>query len=208
MQALTRSVCLCVLLTEPTFAAAQPLTFVKTDHPSASGTRAIVAADFNRDGWMDVAHAGLGTNGVQVLLNDRDGRLTHAVEVTVGAGPFAMTTADFDGDGVSDLAVANADGNAISILLGSGDGHFTRRDISTGTVRGPRGLTTADINRDGTPDLIATGYDGGRILLLPGDGSTRDRRSAAPRGRKALPLPTSTTTGASTWPLRRMRPRG
>jgi uncharacterized repeat protein (TIGR03803 family) len=171
MQALARSSCVCMLVLAPALAAGQPLTFGKSDYPSVTGARAIVTADFNRDGWMDVAHAGPGTNSVQVLLNARDGRLTHTMNVAVGAGPFAMATDDFNRDGVPDMAVANADGNAISILLGQGDGHFTRRDISTGTVRGPRGLTTADINRDGKPDVICTGYDGGAILILPGDGT-------------------------------------
>jgi hypothetical protein len=61
MQALARSSCVCLLALAPALAAGQPLTFGKSDYPSAPGARAIVAADFNRDGWMDVAHAGVGT---------------------------------------------------------------------------------------------------------------------------------------------------
>src|SRR5690348_14832533 len=50
-------------------AAAQVLTFARDDYPSDVGARGIVSADFNRDGWLDVAHANSGRNSVAILLN-------------------------------------------------------------------------------------------------------------------------------------------
>jgi len=136
---------------------AQVLTFVHDDAASDSGARAVVSADFNRDGWPDVAHANIGRNSVTILLNHHGAGLVRAFEVPVGLGPFDLTTGDFNRDGIADLAVANADGDSISILLGRGDGTFTRADIAA-PLQNPRGITTADVNRDGRPDLITRSY--------------------------------------------------
>ena len=50
-------------------ASSQSLTFVRDDVASFAGGRAVTTADFNRDGWPDVAHANTGRNTVTVLLN-------------------------------------------------------------------------------------------------------------------------------------------
>jgi hypothetical protein len=152
-------------------ADAQPLDFQKADVRSASGARAIITADFNRDGWPDLAEAGLGSNSVSVLLNAGGEHLALSSTVPVGSGPFDMATADFNRDGIPDLAVANADSNSISILLGRGDGRFVRGDIPTAPYRGPRGITAADVNADGKMDLIYSGYDSNLLQVLIGSGA-------------------------------------
>ncbi len=151
-------------------AGAQVLTFAKDDYASDAGARAIVAADFNRDGWLDVAEASLTTNRVTILLSRGGTSLARAFEIPVGLGPFALTTGDFNRDGIPDLAVANADSHSISILLGRGDGSFTRTDIAAPS-QNPRGITTADVNNDGRPDLIYTGYATGTVQVLLGNGA-------------------------------------
>jgi FG-GAP-like repeat len=153
-------------------AAAQALTFAKADYRSDIGARAIVAADFNRDGWLDVAHANIDRNTVTILLNHGGSGLVRAFEVPVGAGPFDLTTGDFNRDGIPDLAVANADGHSISILLGRGDGSFARADIAAAS-QNPRGITTADVNNDGRPDVIYTGYATGTVQVLINRGAGR-----------------------------------
>ena len=152
-------------------AAAQDLTLSRTDHASSSGARTIVAADFNRDGWPDVAHAGLETTSVSVLLNDHGEGLARTSAIPVGTGPFDMTGSDFNRDGIPDLAVANADSNSISILIGRGDGRFIRSDLSTTPHGSPRGIAAADVNEDGKPDLVFAAYDGAAVVILLGDGA-------------------------------------
>jgi hypothetical protein len=151
-------------------AGAQVLTFARDDYGSDAGARAIASADFNRDGWLDVAQASLTTNSVTILLNRGGSSLVRAFETPVGLGPFDLTTGDFNRDGIPDLAVANADSHAISILLGRGDGSFKRADIAA-PLQNPRGITTADVNNDGRPDLIYTGYATGTVQVLLGNGA-------------------------------------
>ena len=119
-------------------AGAQVLTFARDDYGSDTGARAMVSADFNRDGWLDVAEANLTTNSVTILFSHGGSTLVRAFEIPVGLGPFDLTTGDFNRDGIPDLAVANADSHTISILLGRGDGSFTRADIAAPS-QNPRG---------------------------------------------------------------------
>src|SRR5207237_1045046 len=151
-------------------AAAQALTFAKNDYASDVGARGIASADFNRDGWVDLAHANITRNSVTILLNRGGASLARAVEVSVGVGPLALTIGEFVADCIPDLAVTNADGHTISILIGRGDGSFTRTDIAT-PLQNPRGITTADVNHDGRPDLIYTGYATGTVQVLLGNGA-------------------------------------
>src|SRR5687768_12756583 len=92
-------------VTDPVYA--QTPSFSRSDYQSHPGARAIATADFNRDGWPDVAHANTGRNTVTVLLNGRDaGSLAVSVDIPVGHGPFDLVSADFNRDGSPDLAVA------------------------------------------------------------------------------------------------------
>ena len=95
----------------------------------------IAAADFNGDGFTDLAVANFGTNSVSVFKGVGNGTFLAAVNFTAGAGPIAVAAGDFDGDGKTDLAVANYNADTISILLGDGAGSFgTATSFSSGGV--------------------------------------------------------------------------
>ena len=69
---------------------------------------AIVAADFNGDGRMDVAVANQLNNEVTVLLGNGDGTFQAPVAYAAGANPQGLAMADLNGDGVPDLIAADA----------------------------------------------------------------------------------------------------
>ena len=104
------------------------------DYPASRGARVIVAADFHRDGWPDVASAAIDTAAVSVLLSAHGDGLAQAITVPVGRGPFDMTTGDLNRDGIPDLAVANADSDSLSVLIGRGDGRFAARICRSGRI--------------------------------------------------------------------------
>ena len=161
--------------------SAQQLTLTATSVPSDAGARAIVTADFDRNGWPDLAHANFGRNSVTLLMND-DGHVARTAEVAVGAGPFDMTSADFNRDGYVDLAVANADADSISLLLGRGDGTFRRLDSAA--AGSPRGIAAADMNNDGKPDLVFAAYNANTVqVLIGGGGGTFSTGPSASRPR-------------------------
>ena len=144
--------------------------------PLTVGTnpRALVVADFNGDGFPDIAVANFGSGSVAVLLGDGSGGFTAASgsPLTVGTGPTAIATGDFNGDGNADLAVANSNDNTVSILLGDGSGGFTAASGSPLTVgTGPTAIATGDFNGDGNADLAVANSNDNTVSILLGDGS-------------------------------------
>src|SRR5688572_1782489 len=92
-------------------AHAQSVDFSRADTRSAPDGRAIVAADFNRDGATDLAQANGAGDSITVLLGRREGGFAAPIEVAVGDGPIDLAVADVNRDARPDLVVANADGD-------------------------------------------------------------------------------------------------
>jgi hypothetical protein len=79
----------------------------------------VATADFNRDGYLDLAVGNLGgapgAGSVSVLLGKGTGAF-EAQLVYTAAGAEALAVGDFDEDGYPDLAVADGE-NTVSVLL-------------------------------------------------------------------------------------------
>ncbi len=133
---------------------------------------ALVAADFNGDGMLDLATADFGLGAVSVMLGVGDGAFGEPESHPVGVAPRWVIAEDLDGDGILDLATANRDSNDVSVLAGVGDGGFL--DVvhwPTGDT--PRMVAAADINGDGILDLVTSNPGSGDIALLRGLGEGR-----------------------------------
>jgi hypothetical protein len=129
----------------------------------------LVAADFNGDGYPDVAvinYNGLSNSSVGVLLNDGTGNLLTAVPYALSALTMqGIAASDVNGDGKADLVVpinnASGTGSVVGILLGNGDGTFqAEQDFALSAVY-PAAVTVADVNGDGIPDILVTLDNGG-----------------------------------------------
>jgi len=81
---------------------------------------ALVAADINGDGALDLAVTGASANQIEVLPGDANTSLGWSDYLTYSTGsyPIALVAADFNGDGRVDLAVVNQVDSTVSILLG------------------------------------------------------------------------------------------
>lgn len=127
------------------------------------------AADFNRDGKVDlvVANNGHGRgNSISIFENvSSPGKIAFAerVDVTTGQQPVCVVASDIDGDGWPDLVVGNHLSKTLSILPNLNRGEkitafsFSQKlDLQTGTAASV--IVMADLDVDGKTD-IALSYN-------------------------------------------------
>jgi len=138
----------------------------------------VVAADFNKDGKVDLAVANASDGTVSVLLGNGNGtfqpQVVYATQVVNGvfggSNWESAVVGDFNGDGKPDLAVScDAGCKSVSVLLGNGDGTFgTQIDTNVGGLS----LAAGDFNHDGKLDLAVTSspLGGGTLSVLLGNG--------------------------------------
>ncbi len=127
-------------------------------------------ADFNRDGYFDVAVAERTPNTVSVLPGQADGTLGTRTSFATGSYPLAVAARDLNNDGKADLAVTNYNSGSVSVLLGDGAGGFaTHVDYASGS--GAFYLAVADLDGDGRQDLAVTNWSSGTLAVLPGFGN-------------------------------------
>jgi hypothetical protein len=146
-----------------TFSLAQNSTFATGSNPWA-----IVAADFNGDGKLDLVIANEGGSTLTILLGNGDGTFTPATgsPVPVGSGPYALAAADLNSDGKLDLVVANQNDSTLTILLGNGDGTFTPASGSPIALgAGPDSVAVGDFNGSGRLG-IAVATESNVIVLV------------------------------------------
>jgi len=138
---------------------------------------AVITADLNGDGKLDLAVADAGSNTVMVLLGNGDGTFGAPTTMPVGNEPEALVAGDFNNDGKLDLAVANFNCTSliplncgqgtVTILLGNGDGTFTQASGSPYTAgKGPVSIAAADFNGDGKLDIAVANLTDGTVSIF------------------------------------------
>jgi len=132
-----------------------------------SAPRHLVAADFDRDGAMDLAVVLSGQGTVRSYMNTGSGQFTQGTTVFVGSAVTGIVAADLDGDNDLDLAVTASADSTITVI---------RNDLGilTPVWTGPSGgvepisITSGDYNRDGVMDLAVTNHTSRTISILSG----------------------------------------
>ena len=174
--------CAVLALADPANAAP---TFSRSSVAVGDKPTAAVAADFDRDGLLDLVVTNGGADSISFLAGDGDGTFAAPlVSAAGGGGPFGVVAADFNSDGQRDIAVANRYGNSVSIHTGDGSGSFSvLRSIAVGS--NPLGIAAVDLNRDGRVDIVVGHIQSAFISVLTGNGAgafTRQDTSVAALG--------------------------
>jgi hypothetical protein len=151
-------------------------TAASAEIPTDSGTYTtlgIVAADFNGDGWPDIAvvnNPTATTADVGVLLNDgKTGSFGSPTNYALSNVATEIAAGNL-GSGKISLAVplygtSGNPGSAVAIFAGNGNGTFNTTPTvvslvnSTITYYNPYAVAIGDLNGDGIPDLAVTIQD-------------------------------------------------
>jgi len=152
-----------------TFTPASTPTYTVGNEPVA-----LIAADLNGDGIMDIAVANeLGRGASQalsVLIGNGDGTFKAAANYPGGQAPRGIAFGDFNNDGSIDLVVANNNGNNVTVYLNNGNGTF-QAPVYYAAHMHPKAVSVGDFNNDGNLDLAVANHDSNDVSILLGNGN-------------------------------------
>jgi hypothetical protein len=130
---------------------------------------AIVAADFDDDGWPDLVVASSFSSTVTFLHGHKsgDGNFTQLgpPSPTGGTNPTSLAVGDFAHDGRRELAVTNFSSNTVTILHFNSNGSFTVVKTFTFFPH-PAAVTVGDFDNDNRDDLAVANSSPTNTVIL------------------------------------------
>ncbi len=162
---------------EGKFTALVGIDFSKEKLPPAVG---VVAFDFDKDGWMDLAFTHAGAPGISLWRNVEGKRLERVALPELGwQRGWGIAALDYDNDGWLDLVAAgeSSSGGGLRLLrnLGSKGWADVTKDVHLDAVQldQPRAIAVADIEGKGAADLVVTQL-GGLPQFLRNEGGNKN----------------------------------
>ncbi len=135
--------------------------------PSPGRSVSSVVADFNQDGWLDIAVNGRMADKIRIFWGGPEGFSEERQKTLDIYNPVDLETADLNGDGHLDLIVSTLEGRVLHldrmgtmILWGSDEG-FSTDNVQRVPSFMALGYCVADLDGDGHLDLVTPNYTGG-----------------------------------------------
>ncbi len=173
-------------------------TVSRSTNPDLNGFPVgVTSADFNGDGWPDLAAPGIGfildfssatpsfanADHVAILVNDGEGRFNTAQTLILDNESPRLSNidaGDLNGDGWPDLAIDQSSGK-VTVLLNDGTGAFSiGRELEIGDNHLLSDVRIADVDGNGMADLIVADNgdvfdpeDIGQVLVYRNRGNAR-----------------------------------
>jgi len=154
---------------EGKFAPLPGIDFAKEKLPPAVG---VVAFDFDKDGWMDLAFTHAGAPGISLWRNVEGKRLERVAlpDLSWQKG-WGIAALDYDNDGWLDLVAAGESNNGAELRLlrnlGKKGWSDVTKNVALDAVKldQPRAIAVADIDGNGDADLVVTQLGGAPVVL-------------------------------------------
>lgn len=136
----------------------------------ATGNRPaeIDVADYNNDGFLDIATANSTGNSFSIFLNDGDGTFTSLGQTATLTTNADIVSGDFNGDNIPDLLVSSTFNPRVQVFTGDSSGGFTNTS-TIDTVSTPSQMVVSDFDGDGNQDF-AVGA-GSSVKIYSGNGN-------------------------------------
>jgi len=133
----------------------------------------VVTADFNNNGYLDLAVLNYRDQTISIYFNSRFGNFRKTkIILKPGKIPINMESGDFNRDGISDLAVTMRY-HKVMILLGRGKGRF-ENPVAIPVKGQPTAIVLGDYDRNKVVDIAiaiaGSAKTGLQILWGVGDG--------------------------------------
>jgi hypothetical protein len=138
------------------------------DVAAGADLSAVVTADMNRDGHLDLVVADESSGEVAVLLGTGLGTFGAAASFAA-AGVTDVAVADFNRDGRLDVAAALGASGDAALLFGTGTGALGAATTFQGTGSGSVAVSVADVNDDGRLDVALANRTTGDVALFLGN---------------------------------------
>jgi len=163
---------------EGKFAPLSAIDFKKENLPPAVG---VVAFDFNKDGWMDLAFTHAGAPGISLWRNVDGKHLERVALPDFGwQRGWGISAIDYDNDGWLDLVAAgeSSGGGELRLLrnLGAKGWADVTKEVHLDSVKltQPRAIAVADFASNGDADLVVTQLGGPLVILRNEGGNQHD----------------------------------
>jgi hypothetical protein len=144
------------------------------DTGMSSWPQSITAADFNGDGYIDIAVGNYDARNIGVFLGHGDGTF-QAQQTSFTGGfyhPIGIIAGDFNSDGRLDVAFPYHQDYNVGLLFGYGNGTLgARKKFAMGNFSQHSHISVGDLNGDGHLDIIGNQNSGFGISVLVGDGN-------------------------------------
>jgi hypothetical protein len=156
------------------------ITFANhVDSPVGANLIAIVTADFNNDGKLDIATADSSLDRISVFFGTGTGSFNNGPVLTLNVSPTSLVAGDFNHDGFPDLAAgsghsANSSGTSVTVFLNNQNSNFgtgqITRVVTASTLGDQMAMTTGDFNGDGNLDIATADFNEATTSILLGTG--------------------------------------
>jgi gliding motility-associated-like protein len=143
----------------------------RVDIPVGKWPSNLTVADFDGDGYTDIAASNYDDNSVSILLNTSSNNnisFTPKKDFPVNAQVFWLTSADLDLDGKPEILLANDKSSSISVLKNSSSPGNVSFDapLNINVGLSPLFIDVADMNGNGKPDIVVVNFGGNNIQFL------------------------------------------
>jgi hypothetical protein len=142
----------------------------------------VAIADFDGDGWPDLATSTDAADKVEILINDGAGSYTAGpvIFMPASSSPGELAAADLDGDTDMDLAVILKDFETVVAVINTGGAFSLGGQFAIGT--NARGISVADMDGDGDMDIAVANRDSNTATILTNIGGASFSSASVPVG--------------------------